>query len=58
MPITADRPLGGGSNGDIYAGLYCPIAVAAVAFIVGTLLLKDTHSVLIWKETRPRGRGD
>jgi hypothetical protein len=37
-------------TGDIYAGLYYPMAVASVTFIVGSLLLKDTHNVLIWKE--------
>jgi MFS family permease len=37
-------------TGDIYAGLYYPIAVAAITFVVGSVLLKDTHSVLIWKE--------
>ncbi|HEX8174997.1 MAG TPA: MFS transporter [Pyrinomonadaceae bacterium] len=37
-------------TGNIYAGLYYPIAVAALTFIVGSLLLKETKSVLIWKE--------
>ncbi len=37
-------------TGDIYAGLYYPMAIASVTFIVGSLLLKDTHNVLIWKE--------
>jgi len=37
-------------TGNIYAGLYYPIAIALATFIVGSLLLKDTHSVLIWKE--------
>jgi MFS family permease len=38
------------NTGNIYAGLYYPIAVAAATFIVGSLLLKETHSTLIWKE--------
>jgi MFS family permease len=38
------------STGNIYAGLYYPIAVAAATFLVGSLLLPETHSVLIWKE--------
>jgi MFS family permease len=38
------------STGNIYAGLYYPIAVAAVTFVVGSIFLKETHSVLIWKE--------
>jgi MFS family permease len=37
-------------TGNIYAGLYYPIAIAATTFIVGSLLLKETKSVLIWKE--------
>ena len=38
------------STGNIYAGLYYPIAVAGVTFVVGSIFLKETHSVLIWKE--------
>ena len=38
------------STGNIYAGLYYPIAVAAITFVVGGLLLKETHQVRIWKE--------
>ena len=37
-------------TGNIYAGLYYPIVLAAFTFIVGSLLLKETHSVMIWKE--------
>ena len=37
-------------TGNIYAGLYYPIAVAGITFIVGSLLLKETKGVLIWKE--------
>ena len=37
-------------TGNIYAGLYYPIFVASLTFIVGSLLLKETRSVLIWKE--------
>jgi hypothetical protein len=37
-------------TGNIYAGLYYPIFVATLTFIVGSLLLKETRSVLIWKE--------
>jgi MFS family permease len=42
-------------TGNIYAGLYYPIIVATLTFIVGSLLLKETHSVLIWKEVESRG---
>ncbi len=37
-------------TGNIYAGLYYPIVVAAFTFIVGSLLLRETHNVLIWDE--------
>jgi hypothetical protein len=37
-------------TGDIYAGLYYPMAVAMLTFIVGSLLLEETHSVMIWQE--------
>jgi MFS family permease len=37
-------------TGNIHAGLYYPIAVAALTFVVGSLLLRETHSVLIWEE--------
>jgi hypothetical protein len=37
-------------TGNIYAGLYYPIIVASLTFVVGALLLRETHSVLIWKE--------
>jgi len=37
-------------TGNIYSGLYYPIAVAALTFIVGSLLLPETKHVLIWKE--------
>ena len=37
-------------TGNIYAGLYYPISVAAITFVIGSLLLKETHSTLIWKE--------
>ena len=37
-------------GGNIYAGLYYPIGVAAATFIIGSLLLRETHSTLIWQE--------
>jgi MFS family permease len=37
-------------TGNIYAGLYYPIAVAGITFIVGSLLLRETRHVKIWKE--------
>ena len=37
-------------TGNIYSGLYYPIAVAGLTFIVGSFLLRETRGVLIWKE--------
>jgi len=39
-------------TGNIYAGLYYPIAVAALTFIVGSILLRETRHVLIWEEMK------
>jgi hypothetical protein len=44
-------------TGDIYAGLYYPIIVAAVTFVAGSILLRETRSVLIWKELETEGEG-
>jgi MFS family permease len=38
-------------TGNIYAGLYYPMIVAGVTFVVGSLLLKETHGIRIWDET-------
>jgi MFS family permease len=43
------------STKNIYAGLYYPIGVAAVTFVVGSLLLRETHDVRIWDETLAHG---
>jgi MFS family permease len=40
------------ATGNIYAGLYYPMIVASVTFVVGSLLLRETHGVRIWDETR------
>jgi len=37
-------------NGNIYAGLYYPMIVASITFVVGSLLLKETHGNKIWDE--------
>jgi MFS family permease len=37
-------------TGNIYAGLYYPIGVALITFVVGSLLLKETHQHKIWDE--------
>jgi MFS family permease len=39
-------------TGNIYAGLYYPIAVALITFVVGSLLLRETRHTLIWEETK------
>jgi len=39
-------------TGNIYAGLYYPIVVASVTFIVGSLLLQETKHTLIWDEVK------
>ena len=44
-------------TGNIYAGLYYPIVVASVTFLIGSWLLKETHSVLIWDEVGRTDRG-
>jgi hypothetical protein len=41
------------STGNIYAGLYYPIAVSALCFICGVSFLKETHNTLIWDEVAP-----
>jgi len=41
-------------TGNIYAGLYYPITIASITFVVGSLLLRETHSRLIWQETGQR----
>jgi len=37
-------------TGNIYAGLVYPIVIAALTFVVGSLLLPETKHVQIWKE--------
>ncbi len=41
-------------TGNIYAGLYYPIIVAGMTFIVGSLLLRETRSTRIWDEAGGR----
>ena len=41
-------------TGNIYAGLYYPMAVAAITLVVGSLLLKETHGTRIWDEVQQR----
>jgi MFS family permease len=39
-------------TGNIYAGLYYPIIIALVTFIIGSLLLRETKHTLIWEEVK------
>ena len=38
------------NTGNIYAGLYYPMIVASITFVVGSLLLKETRNQKIWEE--------
>ncbi len=38
------------ATGNIYAGLYYPMIVAGMTFIIGSLLLRETQGVRIWDE--------
>lgn len=37
-------------TGNIYAGLYYPMVVAGITFIVGAIFLRETHGHKIWEE--------
>jgi len=39
-------------TGHIYAGLWYPISIAAITFVVGTLFLKESKDVKIWDEVQ------
>ena len=41
-------------TGNIYAGLYYPVIVASLTFIIGSLLLTETKHTLIWDEVSQR----
>jgi MFS family permease len=38
------------ATGNIYAGLYYPMGIAGLTFIVGSLFLRETHGQRIWDE--------
>src|SRR5215471_13453993 len=50
------------ATGNIYSGLWYPMAVAAMTFVVGSIALKETVHVKIWHEvkagTAPSKAGD
>jgi MFS family permease len=39
-------------TGNIYAGLYYPMIVASITFIVGSLVLTETRNAKIWEEVQ------
>ncbi|MBS1796986.1 MAG: MHS family MFS transporter [Acidobacteria bacterium] len=39
-------------TGNIYAGLYYPMIVAGITFIVGSVFLRETHGHRIWEEIK------
>jgi MFS family permease len=38
------------ATGNIYAGLYYPIAVAGITLVVGGLMLEESHGTRVWNE--------
>ncbi len=38
------------ATGNMYAGLYYPMIIASITFVVGSLVLKETHGTRIWDE--------
>jgi hypothetical protein len=42
------------ATGNIYAGLYYPMAVATMTFVIGSLALRESHGVKIWDEVQER----
>ena len=43
------------ATGNIYAGLYYPMIVAGMTFIIGSIFLKETHNNRIWSEAEAAG---
>ncbi len=39
-------------TGNIYAGLYYPMAIAGITLVVGAIFLKETHGHRIWAEVK------
>jgi hypothetical protein len=38
------------ATGNIFAGLYYPLAICAITLVVGSLFLKETYATRIWDE--------
>jgi len=45
------------STHDVNAGLYYPMVVASITFVVGTLFVPETKHVSIWREVEPSQPG-
>jgi MFS family permease len=43
------------ATGNLYAGLFYPMAVASITFVVGALLLPETRHRSIWQEVEEKG---
>ncbi|MEO5859100.1 MAG: MFS transporter [Pyrinomonadaceae bacterium] len=39
-------------TGDIYAGLYYPMIIAGITFVIGAIFLRETHGHKIWDEMK------
>ncbi len=39
-------------TGNIYAGLYYPMIIAGITFIIGAIFLRETHGHRIWEEIK------
>jgi MFS family permease len=46
------------ATGNMYAGLYYPMIVASITFVVGSLVLQETHGTKIWDEVGGRAAAD
>ncbi|HEX8247978.1 MAG TPA: MFS transporter [Pyrinomonadaceae bacterium] len=46
------------NTGDIYAGLYYPMIVASITFVVGSIFLRETHGHRIWEEVQTNAEKD
>ncbi len=44
-------------TGNIYAGLYYPMAIAGITFVVGSIFLRETHGHKIWEEVENKDQG-
>lgn len=41
-------------TGNIYAGLFYPMAIAGLTFVIGAIFLKETHGHRIWEEVETK----